>query len=164
MKSLQINVRRKVFFLAAIFAALGLILGIADHAWTLRKEEVYRQAIQKYGYFPSFGWTFDDAASAERGYPCYRVEHLNPPVRWNWRGEMWQEPYFLWEDIRLLSPAPDTVLSHSHAGPVKIGDIVCGWSDIGWSVTVYTIDNHHMGCRSIAVGPAYPPCEKGQPG
>lgn len=152
------GVRTKHIILSALLAVLiGAVGYLALHEYHQAR---FGDAVQKFGIFPAFAWEFDEDESRIRGGQCYRVAYVNPPVHWSGWGEMWQEPHFLWEDIRLLSPAPDAVLEHERTGPVRVGDLVCGWAEEGWLVTIDGRDGYHLWCRSIRAGPNYPPCER----
>lgn len=147
----------KVRNLLALGLAL-LLLG-AGLGWDMYQTSLYWRAREKFGLAPVFFWKYAEADSRARGEKCYLVGAATAHVHWNWRGEMWQDPYFLWEDITLLSPAPDTVLEHGRTGPVRVGDVVCGWSEYGWLATIYEPDGSLLNCRgSTYPGPAYERC------
>jgi len=146
--------RKSLLWATAAFVGLLLVgYAAADLYWG----SIGVKARNKYGPAPVLGWFKDEGASLRTGQYCQYVASPNPPVHWNWRGDMWQEPYLLWEDVQLLSPAP-TELVHGKTGPVREGDIVCGWATHGTEATIYRPWGTVMTCNSYEPR-LDPPCD-----
>lgn len=144
-----------------VIPAIGVVfLALALSAWSLYLSNATRE---KFGAAPLIGFAYDEPMSLASGKTCQRVAAVSPPHHWNLLGEMWQEDAIDWEDVQTLSPAPQK-LEHGRTGPVRVGDIVCGWVQTGWKAAIYTPTGDVLYCGSHeeahAARPYYEPCAK----
>ena len=51
------------------------------------------------------------------------------PVHYTWLGRIWQEESLDWADVQIQHPPPRE-FAHNHSGPVRVGDVVCGFGDV----------------------------------
>lgn len=143
--------RPHLWVLLALLAMAVLYLGVRTYG-----EHIMTGAYREYGGAPALGWFLHEEQSEATGQLCRYVAGPNPPWHWNWLGETWQDPYILWEDVQLLSPAPEEI-EHNRTGPVRAGDVVCGWARHGTEATIYRPTGQVMTCKSYE--PEFdPPC------
>lgn len=144
--------RRSIWITAGLVTVLLLAYVGAEMYWT----SIGIKTRNKYGPSPALGWFEHENESLRTGQLCQYVASPSPVVHWNWKGEMWQDPYLLWEDIQLLSPAPKELV-HGKTGPLREGDVVCGWATYGTEATIYIPWGNVMACNTYEAS-FDPPC------
>lgn len=63
------------------------------------------------------------------GTLCERVLVVSPAAHYNWLGRIWQDETLDWSDVQILHPPPQE-FRHNHSGPVRVGDVVCGFGEV----------------------------------
>lgn len=79
----------------------------------------------KYGASPGLAASFvspDDTS-------CQRIVVVHPVAHYNWLGRIWQDESLDWSDVQIQHPPPQE-FEHNHSGPVKVGDIICGFGEV----------------------------------
>lgn len=102
-----------------------LLIGLVIVTSTLSAWALYldHETGKRYGTTPGLNLALDP-----QRLDCTEVLEVIPKAHWRIWGAIWQEPTFPWEHIR-IEESDGTVFAHGHAGPVRVGDRVCGLSN-----------------------------------
>lgn len=60
---------------------------------------------------------------------CQEIVAVHPVAHYTWLGRIWQDPTLDWSDVQIQHPPPQE-FRHNHTGPVKVGDIICGFGEV----------------------------------
>ena len=105
-----------------IAGVLTLLSAGSAYAWN---EHLRGEMFERFGPSPALGVSpFYPGDSA-----CQQVDSVSPPAHYTWLGRIWQEESLDWSDVQVQHPPPRE-FAHNHSGPVKVGDIICGFGEV----------------------------------
>ena len=109
------------WFVAVAIVVMLTLAGTAM-AWDKRLRSLMHAT---YGASPSLGISFLENSEGT----CHEIVVVHPPAHYNWLGRIWQDESLPWEDVLIQHPPPQE-FRHDHSGPVKVGDVVCGFGEV----------------------------------
>lgn len=138
---LIMRARWRALLVGLTIAALVFGLGL------LRIEKLEQRTIREFGHTPGLFTTVVEASDETW---CERIEVIGPKAHYNFWGEIWQDSYISWEQVQIRGSAIGSTkyLDHGRMGPMKVGDILCGFSrGMSWE-WIYEPDGTVMFARS----------------
>lgn len=104
---------------ATALGAAAIVLAGSVWAWDQHLD--FAQT-QRFGKSPGL------AVAHEGGFGnqsfCHVIQGVAPAAHHDLLGRMWQDEHLLWEDVVIRQSAGE--FQHGRAGPVQVGDKVCG--------------------------------------
>ena len=108
------------------FVAGTLVLTLALAGTAMAWDKRLRSQVQAtYGPSPSLGISFVESSEGR----CQEIVVVHPVVHYTWFGRIWQDESLDWADVQIQHPPPQE-FRHDHSGPVKVGDVVCGFGEV----------------------------------